>query len=978
MQQPISKRLFAALAAFILLLNLSLPVLAAEKAQGQILHISTVEDLLDLQTLCTVDTATEGLTVLLDADLNLVGSGFSGLPSFSGHFDGQGHRITGLDLPGGSVGGFFRYIEEDAVVENLHLEGSSGSTDALIQGLLVGSNRGTIRTCSTSGSVSASEEAGGIAGRNEATGLILDCTNQASVQANRMAGGIAGQSLGRIAQCRNEGAINTNLQKAANNLIGLNLSDEGADEASIHALSDIGGIAGYASGQLEDCINTGDVGYPSEGYNVGGIAGRLSGSLEGCENSGHVQGCQDIGGVAGQLEPSLTVQRRAGNLDALCDELDALQGQIETALNSLDAERADLDKYSSAWTDLYAALRSFQEAGIPEAMEELETLVEQAAADPARQQWAKELYQALLNCQEARSALQQARGTMEAQLTADSPDWGVVLSAAGAALQSASDLGSAANQMLDSLDAGTAGISPEDLEALRARVAALVQSVETAKPAARQAAAAAAQLQSLPQTSQALLNGTLDSLQSVHAQFDSVLAAAQQLNTEAGETLETLFEDISCQQASLQPQDRKGGSIAASSNSGLIEGDSAVGGIAGSMAIELDTNPAGYWEMSGDETAAGIQVQLSVVLTDCLNTGSVTAKKDEVGGIAGRMDFGYSAGCENYGDITSTGGNYVGGIAGRARGTLKDCWARCVLSGEIFVGGVAGSGSCIQDCRTMVEILSANSRMGAIAGAAEGTDISLSGNLYVGGSWGAVDNITRTSQASPADLDTLMADEAVPDRFAQLELTFIADGEIVAVLPFRYGEGIDSLPAVPQKEGTVGQWPALNYTCLTYSRTIEAEYIPYTTALSDGSDLPQILVGGNFSSEASISTSSVEVRFTDENGREHSGTAWTISVTDPLFAAPDCMVHFRKPDVNARYTVWVQQDGQRVQQSAQTDGSYLLIPCSGGQITFLAEERPFNMVMVVGIAIGAAALLAGCILLGQQRKQRMGKAKTAK
>ena len=59
-----------------------------------------------------------------------------------------------------------------------------------------------------------------------------------------------------------------------------------------------------------------------------------------------------------------------------------------------------------------------------------------------------------------------------------------------------------------------------------------------------------------------------------------------------------------------------------------MEGDRAVGGIAGSMAIELDTDPAGHWEAGGDETAAGLQLQLSAGLADCFNTGSVTAKFD--------------------------------------------------------------------------------------------------------------------------------------------------------------------------------------------------------------------------------------------------------------------------------------------------------------------------------------------------------------
>ena len=40
---------------------------------------------------------------------------------------------------------------------------------------------------------------------------------------------------------------------------------------------------------------------------------------------------------------------------------------------------------------------------------------------------------------------------------------------------------------------------------------------------------------------------------------------------------------------------------------------------------------------------------------------------------------------------------------------------------------------------------------------------------------------------------------------------------------------------VPQKDGYVGQWPDRDYTCLTYSQTVEAEYTPYASALAGDS-----------------------------------------------------------------------------------------------------------------------------------------------
>ena len=53
-----------------------------------------------------------------------------------------------------------------------------------------------------------------------------------------------------------------------------------------------------------------------------------------------------------------------------------------------------------------------------------------------------------------------------------------------------------------------------------------------------------------------------------------------------------------------------------------------------------------------------------------------------------------------------------------------------------------------------------------------------------------------------------------------------------SVVPFQYGEGIESLPEIPAKKGYSAAWPDLDYTHLNASQTLEAEYTPYTSALS--------------------------------------------------------------------------------------------------------------------------------------------------
>ncbi len=115
----LTRRLWAALLALCLVLALTLPVFAegesetADTAEKETFHIGTVDDLLQLADSCRLDSWSKNRTVYLDADLELTGSGFAGIPSFSGVFEGQGHTISGLSLvDDGSVIGFFRYVQQ--------------------------------------------------------------------------------------------------------------------------------------------------------------------------------------------------------------------------------------------------------------------------------------------------------------------------------------------------------------------------------------------------------------------------------------------------------------------------------------------------------------------------------------------------------------------------------------------------------------------------------------------------------------------------------------------------------------------------------------------------------------------------------------------------------------------------------------------------------------------------------------------------
>ena len=81
--------------------------------------------------------------------------------------------------------------------------------------------------------------------------------------------------------------------------IGGTVKDLGIEKSRIKGGNNVGGIAGYSIGSIEDCYNTGSV---SGGNNVGGIAGYSSGTIEDCYNTGSVSGGNNVGGIAGTAD----------------------------------------------------------------------------------------------------------------------------------------------------------------------------------------------------------------------------------------------------------------------------------------------------------------------------------------------------------------------------------------------------------------------------------------------------------------------------------------------------------------------------------------------------------------------------------------------------------------------------------------------------------------------------------------------------
>jgi len=335
------KRTVSLLLPLLLVLSLMLPVYATETEEQEepenveemivtrTLSISTVEQFLEFAENCRLDSYSRNLEVILEADLDLDGTSFSGVPIFCGTFRGKTHTISGLSVNGdGSYQGLFRYLTAEALVRDLKVIGEINpiGTRSYIGGI-AGSNAGIIEHCQFRGTLSGGDYVGGIVGMNTVTGVVSWCEVEGEIHGDHFVGGIAGENRGVLRKCINWAKINTTSKQNTVDLSDITL-DTLANSESANTVTDIGGITGLSSGVIRNCDNRGDVGYHLMGYNVGGIAGTQVGYIFGSENYNTICGRKETGGIVGQMEPVTQIEYTQDTLQILKEQLNSMSGLV--------------------------------------------------------------------------------------------------------------------------------------------------------------------------------------------------------------------------------------------------------------------------------------------------------------------------------------------------------------------------------------------------------------------------------------------------------------------------------------------------------------------------------------------------------------------------------------------------------------------------------------------------------------------------
>lgn len=918
-------------------------------------------------------------------------------------------------------------LEERASADEETYHLLNGCSDT---GGVVGWSSGLVQSCINTGAVGyphVGYNTGGIAGRQ--SGYLAGCVNSGTVNGRKDVGGIAGQAEpclvidpGGDSLERLRGELDT-----LDRLIDRALSDAQRTGTDITTrLEAMGGFTDSARNSSQRMLehisdfaddNIGSVN--TAAADITNLLDRVGPALD------------DLSGIGGRLED---LSARLGEaMDALKDAVDIssdAMARISAAVGAIQQSGRDLttaaDRLSAALDDLLRKVKGADEdeikdaiAGVKDGITELSGALEELAQALQALEGSTGgiTIPGLKNEQEIRNALAavvEALGNTIDALAAFSqylPDHddlvsaGADLSAAARALKaSGRDVETALTELQAALNRSgpLSGRLGEALDRLRdvsdssAAIGTLLRRAFDTISGAVSDLTAKGPTQFTPlgdsfrQDSDGLfdalsglsgemegLNRTVQSggdtlaadLRAINNQFQTVftvlLDTLADLEDLPGQSLDTVFEDTSEEDVAAVRE----GKVADCRNTGAVEGDRNVGGVIGAMAIEFDLDPE---DDASDAFSFGATYETKAVLQNCVNLGGVTAKKDCVGGLAGRMDLGTALDCQNYGPVESTGGDYAGGVAGYADASVRRCWSKSTLSGENYVGGVAGWASRLRDCRAIATIDRGAEYLGAIAGAVE-TDGVLSGCCFVDTGTAGVDGVSYTGRAEPVPFEAMAALENAPAEFTAFTLTLVADGETVAQIPFLYGEDLSRipLPDVPVREDSYGVWPEFDLSGTRSDLTLEAEYAPWITLLASQEQRGQLalaLAEGQFTGDAALHVTD-SAQTPPQNAQD--AVTWDVSLTGGE-AGRDGVLPLRLLSPNGGDAdVWQYINGQWVAADVQHSGQYLLLVMEGTQGTFFLQPKDSSMwktlLPIAGGAAGLAALLAA---LGRARRKK--------
>lgn len=484
-----------------------------------------------------------------------------------------------------------------------------------------------------------------------------------------------------------------------------------------------------------------------------------------------------------------------------------------------------------------------------------------------------------------------------------------------------------------------------------------------------------------------------DDLRAVNDQLNVVfnLLADRMVDIESL-SIEELYEEVDDENIDTITTGRTDACI----NKGVVKGDINVGGIAGSMSID-DEDPEDS-AAGSIEYAVGRRFITKCLVTDSVNEGYITAKKNGAGGICGYMNHGIIVDSEGYGSVESTEGDYVGGICGESLTIIKKCYALCSVNGNKNVGGIAGYAETLKNCYSMADVQSENGRAGAIAGQvasyeemdtdAEEEGAKVVGNFYVGENIHGIDNISYIGVAEPLSYSDLLTVEQLPTQFWHLKVIYKIEDTYLGSEEVKYGERLDKLtfPQIPAKEGFYGAWPDVSDQKMGGTFVVEAVYKDNVTVVTSSGEeddtdegawkKPYALVEDIFTEDTILN-----VRLSDKTppeeaeGRQH--VVYEVALENGGIMETDSFaLRILNPYEDAE--VYAYKEGAWTACDYKSRGQYLQVSMTGTQGYFCVVEKKSNLVRIIACAAAAAAAVTAVLVIVKKKRSARRKRRQAK
>lgn len=928
--------------------------------------------------------------------------------------------VDGILSPGGSAASVGLIAGENAGTIT-GCTSTGAVTGAARVGGIAGLNTGDIRRCTNKATLQSVTSTGGIAGYNE--GTLSYCRNEGAVNTDpdmdppSDAGGVAGWSTGVIAHSSNTGTVGSaHLGYNVGGIVGRQSGtvDTCSNTGGILGRKDVGGIVGQfepyitysygvsAADQLDDALSrlsalmhtfvdqVGDLSTASldDVQAINDAAGALIDRAQAAGDEGRAD-LTEAGDSLYQDALSLS-----GDLDGLLDAAEAFQTDGGAALTGLRDAAADLRETVEAMLEVGGDSLTDSGDALLDTLDDISDAVGdiQSAIDSIhRETKALETYLASLM-----DALK------EGNLPGEAPELNLtehlehIRKAADRLADSVQDLsyrldnalyglsdemgaqGEDASDALDRLSA-SAGQLQDLTDAFLTQSLDRFRSVNDAAGRIRETVHTYSQ--TLSDQSQAAMDDIDVHAQAIRDRLNAMTSRAEgdtaglqatangildQL-TAVGEALAALTDTPEFHvEEEIQPLTEGPGLVTGCTVSADIQGDSNTGGIAGILSPELGEDPEEDFELSTDSLTVDTTALLCAVVQSCRFDGTVTVKNSCGGGIAGRCVVGALLDCSADAKV-ETGGDNCGGIVGSTKTPVIRCAVIADLKGGSYVGGIAGWGHDLTDCRAMTQAEASGECVGAIAGQVDGT---LSGNCYLKEDLAGVDGVELAGQAEGLDWASFSSLSGVPADLLTFSATFVADGKTLAVIPFQYGGDLDlsQVPALPSSAGGYSAWPSFPTRNLTRSFTVEVLTQTPADALSWGGAQPLLLVQGSFDPADTLEAQD-RAAPPDQDGASCSAAYdYAVEGADPA----ETVTLRVRTDAPERSRAALLVNGQWVLQSCTVDGSYLVLtaPAQGSVAVFTTP--PSVLPIVFSVLGGAAALLL--LVLYLRRRIRAGHA----